>query len=117
MFILEVIERFEGGIVFLAADKIVCVVDGAEDGEGVIQGTGGIGDILSHSRSVDQGLLLRGQLLCASSDRFVQAQDLLCQSDRFRADGLQMIDGIKKLLVAGQTNSFDLGFSVFIVST
>ena len=49
MFILKIVERFKGGIIFLAAHKVMRIVDGAEDSERVVQSTGGIGNVLSHS--------------------------------------------------------------------
>lgn len=84
------------------------LVDGVQDLERLLEGVGGVGDVLADGTLVDQALLLLGQLLGAGLDGLVQLEDLGGEVDGALADLLQLADGVQELLVLGQADVLNL---------
>lgn len=92
------------------------IVDGTEDGQGVVQGIGSIGDVLANGGCIHESFFLSCQLLCTIGDRLVEVQDVMGQSYCLLADTLEVVDRVKELLMASQANTFDLGFTILVIA-
>lgn len=112
MFVLEVFKRFKGGVVPLATDKIVGMIYGMKDLEGIGKGARSINNILTDGLCIDQCAFLLGKLLSASLDGLVEFEDFASQCDGALPNMLQSCDRIEKFLVLGKTNSFNIGFAI-----
>ena len=117
MFVLEVIQGFKCGVVLLPAHEIVGMINGVEYFEGVREGSRSVGNVLSHSFGIDECSFLLGQLLSAALNGLVEFENLGGQRDTAFANVLKPADGIEKLFVFCETNTFDVGFSFLRVST
>lgn len=112
VFILEVLERFERQVVFLATDEIMGVVESMQYFEGFAEGVCGVGDVLPDGGCVDEGTLVLSEFFCASLDGLVELEYLRRQGDGAFADMLQSANGIEKFLMFGQSDAFDVGFAI-----